>query len=147
MERAALRALEQAVGLARAGDLQRARELCAAVVFDMQPLLARRPALLRAVLHAALVARGFTFVSRLVLAISGRSVRVVPATGDVGAIALPRSRAGAGGTVYEVDTRWVERVAADDTSMRQWCDAIMARPAGRAEGPGLALASRDLETV
>ena len=56
--------LDAAVALAHAGDHRDARKLCAAVVFNMQPMIATSTELLRATLHALLLAHGFELLAR-----------------------------------------------------------------------------------
>ena len=75
--RAAREGLDMAVGLARAGDCERAREICASIFFEAQPTIAVRADLLRAILYALLLARGFNLLGRVVMAVSGRYVQVV----------------------------------------------------------------------
>jgi hypothetical protein len=130
---ATLAALVAAAVVARAGEPQRARELCAAVVFATQPMIAVRADLLRATLHALLTARGFKLLSRLVLAMSGRKVQVELTADCSGPIAPPRSLEAVERTIYRVDPRWLDRLAPGDMFLRQWCDALIARPRGHAD--------------
>jgi hypothetical protein len=138
-------ALDTAVALARTGDRQGAREICAAVLFDAQPLIAARPELLRATVCALLAAHGFRLLSRLVLALSGRNVQVGLLPEQSGQIASPQCREEAGRTIYAVDPRWPERVAPDDMLLHHWCDALIARRPSRAKLPDRAPAARHLE--
>jgi hypothetical protein len=125
-------ALTTAVALARAGDCRGARQVCAAVVLEAQPLIAARKELLAAALHALLVAEGFKLLSRVVMAVSGRSVRLVLLPEDAGPIAPPLVREEPWRTTYVLDPRWLARLAPDDMFLRHWCDALSAREAGRA---------------
>lgn len=147
MADAALAALDAAVTAAQAGDLQRAREMCAAVVFDAQPMLAADRELLRGTLYALLVARAFKLLSRVVRAMSGRSLRVVVQPELAGPIAPPRMLAEPGRTICTLDPRWLDRLSPDDTLLRHWCDALIARRESRSDLPGIAPAARHLEPV
>jgi hypothetical protein len=163
MADAAVAALNTAAGLARAGDRQRARELCAAIVFDMQPLIAARAELLRAVLRALLMAHGFKLLSRVAMAVVGRSIEIVVLPDRAGPIALPRLREEQGRTICTLDPRWLNWLSPDDMFLRQWCDSLMTRRHRQADlpatapsippgippsiPPGTAPASRQLEQV
>jgi hypothetical protein len=131
MERAALAALNTAVRLARAGDCHGARELCATVVLEAQPIIAARKELLRAALHALLVAHGFKLLSRVVMAVSGRRLQVIVLPEEAGPIAPPRARQEPRRTTYALDPRWLARLSPDDMFLRHWCDALTAREPGR----------------
>ncbi|HVC63527.1 MAG TPA: hypothetical protein VND19_24575 [Acetobacteraceae bacterium] len=146
MADAAVAALDDAAALARAGDCQRARELCAAVVFEMQPIIAAHAELLRAALHALLTVRGFRLLSRMVTAISGRSVHVVMLPG-AGPIAPPRRREEAGRTIYILDPRWLDRLSRDDMYVRHWCNALITQRHGHPNRSATAHARRHLELV
>ena len=82
MAAAARAALDAAAALARAGDRQRARELCAAVLFEAQPMIAARADLLRATLYALLTAHGFKLLSRVAVG-DDRTRRSCGITADV----------------------------------------------------------------
>jgi hypothetical protein len=123
-------ALTTAVALARAGDCRSARQVCAAVVLDAQPLIAARKELLAVALHALLVAEGFKLLSSLVMAVSGSRVRVTLLPDDAGPIAPPLIREEAWRTTYVLDPRWLARLAPDDMFLRHWCDALTAREPG-----------------
>jgi hypothetical protein len=127
MAREALATLRRAVGLARDGDCRGARELCAAVVLEAQPLIAARKELLGAALHALLVARGFKLLSGLVMAVSGRRVQVIMLPDETGPVAPPVVREEPRRTTYVLDPRWLARLSADDIFLRHWCDALTAR--------------------
>jgi hypothetical protein len=142
---ATLQALDAAAAVARAGDRQRARELCAAVMFETQPMIVVRAELLRAALLTLLTAHGFKLLSRLVLAMSGRRVHVELAADCIGPVAPPRSLDAAGCTIYRVDPRWLDRLSPGDMFLRHWCDALIARPRGLADAAAGGPVSRHLE--
>jgi hypothetical protein len=127
METAARATLKIAVAVARAGDTERARHLCAMVVLDAQPIIAARKELLRATLHALLVARGFKLLARMVMAVSGHSVQVILLPEDAGPIAPPRVQVEPRRMTYAMDPRWLARLLPDDMFLRDWCDALTAR--------------------
>jgi hypothetical protein len=123
-------ALTAAVALARAGDCRGARQMCAAVVLDAQPIIAARKELLVVALHALLVAEGFKLLSRVVMAVSGRNVRVTLLPQDAGPIAPPLVREEPWRTTYVLDPRWLARLTPDDMFLRHWCDVLSAREPG-----------------
>jgi hypothetical protein len=124
IEETARATLSTAVGLARAGDCQRARELCAAVIFEMQPLMAARRDLLCITLYALLVARGFKLLSRFVRAMSGSDIQMVLLPG-VGGTAAPQCRGEQQGrTIYGVDPGWLARLSPEDGFLQRWSDAL-----------------------
>ncbi len=124
IEEAARATLSTAVGLARAGDCQRARELCAAVIFEIQPLMAARRDLLRITLYALLVARGFKLLSRFVMAMSGSDMQMALMPSHGGAAAPPCRVEQRGRTIYAVDPSWLARLSPDDGFLRRWSDAL-----------------------
>jgi hypothetical protein len=138
---AALETLRTAVDLAEAGNYQRARELCAAVIFDIQPLIAASRELLRITLHALLLARGFKLLSRLVMAVSGSDVQVTLAPDQKGYAAPPRRGETAGRTVYFLDPNWLARLSPNDLFLQSWSDAL----AGRRPSHSAAEPARHLE--
>lgn len=144
---AALAALDAAAALAHAGDRQHARELCAAVVFETQPVIAAHAELLRAAFYVLLMAHGFKLLSRLVLAISGRSVQVVMLPRTAGPIAPPQHREEQGCTIYLLDPRWLGRLSPDDMSLQRWCNAVVGRRDSPADLPAMTPAPRHLEPV
>ncbi|MGA3397973.1 MAG: hypothetical protein ABSC95_02035 [Acetobacteraceae bacterium] len=147
MAGAARAALDAAAALARTGDRQRAREHCAAVIFEAQPLIAAQAELLRAALYALLTAHGFRLLSRLVLAMSGTTLQVEVLPACAGPIAPPRQREEPGRTIYTLDPRWLDRLSPDDMFLRHWCDALVAQPHRHADAPGIAPVARHLEPV
>lgn len=70
------RQLEEARSLACKGELQSARGLCAEVVLEHQIRLHDNRELLRRAVGTLLQARGFQLLSRLLLAVDGRRVRI-----------------------------------------------------------------------
>jgi hypothetical protein len=137
--------LDAAVALAHAGDHRDARKLCAAVVFNMQPMIATSTELLRATLHALLLAHGFELLARLVLAVSGRRVQVVLLPTGTGPIALPRTGEAPDATTFTMDPRWLQRLTPDDVFLRHWCDTLVARR--HSDTPGTAPVTRQLVVV
>jgi hypothetical protein len=125
-------ALTGAVALARAGDCRGARQVCAAVVLEAQPIIAARKELLAVALHALLVAKGFKLLSSVVRAVSGRSVQVILLPEDAGPIAPPLVREEPWRTTYVLDPRWLARLAPDDMFVQHWCDVLSTRETGRA---------------
>ncbi len=148
MAGAVLTALTSAAALARAGDRHRARQLCATVVLDAQPIIAARRELLPVALHALLVAHAFKLVSRVAMAVSGRSVEVILLPEEqIGPITPPRARKELGRTIYLLDPRWLARLAPNDMFLRHWCDALTARAHGRPVSVATEPATRHLEPV
>jgi hypothetical protein len=125
-ERMALETLEDAIALAREGHLQSARQLCVVVVFLLQPSIASRPVLLKATLRALLVARGFSLMSRLLVAINGRGVDVTMLPACIGRIEAPRRHEETRRTVLLVDPRWLDQLPPTDPFLDEWCDALIA---------------------
>jgi hypothetical protein len=121
---AALETLSAAADLARAGDCQRARELCAAVVFEIQPLIAASKELMCITLHALLLARGFKLLSRLVMAVSGLEIEVKLMPDHNGCGAPLRRAETAGRTVYFLDPNWPARLSPNDAFLRSWIDDL-----------------------
>jgi hypothetical protein len=121
---AAMATLGQAIASAQAGDHQRGRELCASVLFEIQPLLARRKALLRATVLALLVSQGFKLLTRVVVALSGQSIRVVLKLDSSGQMVPPRCHEEPQETIYTIDPRWLTRLTDEDAFLRGWCDAL-----------------------
>jgi hypothetical protein len=126
-ERAALAALDTAVRWARAGDYEHARQLCAAVTLDVQPLIAARVTLLHAILQALLVAHGFRLLSRVMRALSGRNIEVVLLTEDAVPVGLPRVLEDTRRTVCAVDSRWLTRLSVDDIFLRRLSEMVCAQ--------------------
>jgi hypothetical protein len=124
IEESATATLSTAVGLARAGDCQRARELCASVIFEIQPLMAARRDLLRITLYALLVARGFKLLSRFVRAMSGSDIQMVLLPGGVGTAAPQFRGEQQGRTIYAVDPGWLARLSPEDDFLQRWTDAL-----------------------
>ena len=147
MEAAARASLVAAGALARSGDRQRAREVCAAVLFEMQPIIAARTDLLRPALYALLMAHGFRLLSRVALAMSGVATQVVLRQDWTGPVAQPQRTQTAGRTIYVLDPRWLDQLLPDDMFLRQWSDALAARKRDYVERPGPASVPRRLEPV
>ena len=124
---AALETLRAAVDLAQAGNCQRARELCAAAIFEIQPLIAASKELMRATLHALLLARGFKLLSRLVMAVSGLDVQVTLVPDHEGYVAPPRRGEKAGRTIYFLDPKWLARLSPNDVFLQSWADVLAGR--------------------
>ncbi len=148
MAGAVLIALTSAAALARAGGRHSARQLCATVMLDAQPIIAARRELLPVALHALLVAHAFKLVSRVAMTASGRSVEVMLLPEEqMGPIAPPRTRKELGRTIYLLDPRWLARLAPDDMFLRHWSDALTARVHSRAVPVAAEPATRHLEPV
>jgi hypothetical protein len=129
-EPAALAALNAAVAMARDGNYLAARRICATVVFHAQPLIAARPALLRATLHALLVAHGFRLLSRVILAITGIHVDVTLLPDCSGEVEKPRRHDESRRIALLVDPRWLDDLSPDDQFLAGWCDELTATDPG-----------------
>jgi len=138
-------ALDAAAALGRNGNHQQAREICAAVIFEAQPMIAARADLLRATLYSLLLARAFGLLSRLVVATSGRSVKVALLPQCTGPITPPHRQEEPGRTVFLLDPRWLDRLSPDDMLLRHLCDAHNARRHSHVDRPGPVPVSRHLE--
>lgn len=136
---AAMATLAQAIACAREGDHQRGRELCASVLFEIQPLLARRKALLRATVLALLVSQGFKLLTRVVVALSGQRIRVVLTLDSSRQAMAPRCREEPQEIIYTVDPRWLTRLTDEDPFLRGWCDTLAS---GQASYGGRTMPSR-----
>jgi len=123
--------LRTAVALARAGERTQARARCAAIVFEAQPAIAACPGLLRATLHALLLARGCKLLARLVLAVSGRRVQVAVAERSAGPAVPPRRIETPEGMLHAVDSNWIAAVAPDDAAFQAWCAGLLGQRAQR----------------
>jgi hypothetical protein len=144
-EGAALATLAAAVALAKTGDFLSARRLTATVAFHAQPVIASRPALLRAMMHALLVARGFRLLSRVAIAITGNRVDVTLLPECQGAIEPPRRHDDARRIALLVDPRWLDQLSPDDPFLVAWCDSLTAREPGNIGWSGLSPGPRQLE--
>jgi hypothetical protein len=140
-------ALTTAIALARTGDCRSARQVCATVVLDAQPIIAARKELLAVALHALLVAQAFKLLSSVVMAVSGRGVRVILLPEQAGPIVPPHLREEPRHTTYVLDSRWLARLSSDDMFLRHWCDALTARGQGPLVWVDAEPASRQLEPV
>jgi hypothetical protein len=130
MAQSAMSTLRRALAAAHAGHRERARELCAAVLFEVQPMIAHREELRRALLHALLVAHGFRLLSRLFRALSGRHLTIVLLPDRDGPLAPPSCYEEARDITCTLDPRWIERVSAEDPLLRHWCAMLTAGPVG-----------------
>jgi hypothetical protein len=144
-EPAALAALDAAVTLAREGDYLAARRICATVVFHAQPSIAAQPALLRAALHALLVAHGFRLLSRVIIAITGSRVDVTLLPECTGEIEAPRRHDEPRRTAFLIDPRWLDKLSPDDQFLTGWCEELTARDPGSIATNGLSTGPRQLE--
>lgn len=123
----ALATLDVAVTVARAGDQQYARELCSVVLHEMQPVLARRPELLARLMHALLVSYSIRLISCLVMALTGRRMRILLLLPQApGSAAPPNWHEETWETVLTVDPRWLGELSRDDAFLRLWCEALAA---------------------
>lgn len=121
----ALATLNSAASLARAKDFLGAREICAAVVLEAQPLLATHKELLLAAVHAMLLAHSFKLLARVVAAITGRRIQMVLLPERTGQIASPDIQADRQRAVCFLDPRWLEQLSEDDIFLRHLCDSLI----------------------
>ncbi len=121
MANSSLDRLRRAMDLALAGDHQQARELCASVMFEVQPVLGRRRLLLRTLLCALLVSHGFKLASRLVATLGGWPARFVLQPCGEGSVAAPRC---ADGSVHLIDPRWLAQLSPEDPFIRELCQEL-----------------------
>jgi hypothetical protein len=135
-EAAATAALEAAVALARDGNHVAARRICATVFFHTQPLVLARPDLLKATVHALLVAHGFRLLSRLVMSINGRRLDVTVLPECAGDVEEPRIRDEPHRTGMLIDPRWLEQLTPDNSFLGDWCDALNAHTSSGANPTG-----------
>ena len=136
---AAIARLRQAIAAARAGDHQRGRELCASVLFEVQPMLAQHRGLLRTAVCALLVSQGFRLLTRVAVALSGQRIRVVLWPGNTDRIARPQCQNQAQETIFTIDPRWLTQLSVEDPFIQGWCDSL-AR--GQASYAGTPVANR-----
>lgn len=122
----AIESLSVAVAVARAGDRERAREMCAAVLFSVQPILGRHKPLLRVLMHALLTAHGFKLLSRLVQAMSGRRLHVMLTADGCGGVRLPVCYEESRDVNCTIDARWLACLDEDDPYLRRWCASLAA---------------------
>ena len=120
----AMESLGVAVAVARSGDRERAREMCAAVLFSVQPILGRNRQLLSALLYALLTAHGFKLLSRLVQAMSGRRLHVVLTADGGRAVRPPVCYEESRDVNCTIDAGWLVRLDADDPYLRRWSAAL-----------------------
>ncbi len=135
----ALATLERAVAAARAGDHQYGRELCASVLFQIQPMLACHKRLLRTAVCALMVSQGFNLLTRLTVALSGERIRFVLWFEGGTPITPPSCQHEAQETIYMVDPRWLAQLSVNDPFLHGWCDALTR---GRASNRGRPAAKR-----
>ena len=127
VEAVLLLAFNAAVKLARSGDYQSARQHCAAILLEAQPIIVARGNLLRATLHALLVVRAFRLLARVVMAINGSSiVEVTVSTDSMKEFERPRSDLKSQRIQLALDSRWLDRLSPDDLFLRDWCDKLFA---------------------
>ncbi len=129
-ECAALAALNTAAAMARTGNFVTAREICAAAIFDAQPLISARVTLLRTTLYALFAARGFKLLSRVMMAIGGSSVVVTVVPDGAGLAEVPRCHDELGRIALLVDTAWLDHLSPDDPFLRHLCDALVTGKKG-----------------
>jgi hypothetical protein len=117
--------LRQAIAAAHAGDHQQGRELCASVLFDIQPMLARHTTLLRMAVCALLMSQGFKLLARVAVALSGRRIRIVLSLGGANRIAPPTCQDDAQETIFTIDPRWLTQLSVEDSFLQGWCDSLI----------------------
>ncbi|MEJ0016896.1 MAG: hypothetical protein WDN25_10045 [Acetobacteraceae bacterium] len=127
--------LAAAVTIARAGDPQTGRERCATVMFELLPVLARRQDLLVPLLHTLLVCHGFRLAARLVMAMSGRRLRIMLRADAEGPVGPPHCQEEPWEVICPIDPRWLERLRVDDPYLRRWGEALAAGRGLPAETP------------
>ena len=121
--------------------------MCAAVLFDAQPMIAARADLLRWTCHALLLAHGLRLLSRLVLAMSGRCVKLALLPQSAGPVAAPQMREEPGAAVCALDARWIDRLSPDDVLLQHWWDALTARRHSNPKRTDTLPVARHLEPV
>jgi hypothetical protein len=82
--------LHEAREFAGNGDFRSARVLCAEIMFEHQLRLARDRDLLRSTIATLIHARGFQLLSRLLVAVDGRRVRVALGEPHAGSATPPK---------------------------------------------------------
>jgi hypothetical protein len=120
--------LDEARSLVCTGDLVLARLVCAELIFEQLPRLARNRDLLRDTIATLVHARSFQLLNRLLAAVDGSRFRVALASGDDPAtspIKIGRSAAD-GTTTFAVSEALFCRPDADAVISR-WSAALVAR--------------------
>jgi hypothetical protein len=136
MAESAMSALRTAMDEALCGDRRCARELCATVIFEVQPIIARHEDLRRTVVHALLVAHAFKLLSRVFRALSGRDLYIVCLSDQHGPIAAPSCYEEVRDINCTLDPRWIARLSAEDPFIDRLCEMLTAGPAGKADPRG-----------
>jgi hypothetical protein len=147
VEATALSVLDAATALALAGNYQAARQLCATVIFQAQPLMATRPSLLRATLYTLLVGRGFKLMSNVVRSVSGRGVDVTLLPDGMDRIEPPRCYEEARRFALVLHPQWLSSLSPNDLFLQRWCEVLVS---GEQFDPALgmqAAASLHLEPI
>ena len=126
MEKVVRHALNSAISCAATGNLRHARELCAAVVLENQPLIAARRDLLHRTFEALIITRGFRLLSRLVMAISGGDVQVTVLPDGGPAVVSPSRSEGNGRITYALDASSWDRLSSDGERVRRWSAELVA---------------------
>lgn len=118
--------LEMAACLAKAGDRHQARILCAAAIFDHQPLITARKGLLRLALYTLLISEAFKLISRLVVAMTGSRLLVdVRCSSDMPAVPHYTKQT-VDQIMCEVDPRWLGNLSSDDDFLDHWSVALLS---------------------
>jgi hypothetical protein len=120
----AIASLKLAATVARGGDHHGARELCAAVLFEILPLVRHNRELLRWLLHALLLAQGFRLLSHVGAALGGRRICFVLLPDAGGEVTPPRCEESEYEVVYTVDPRWLAQLAAVDPFVLALCEGL-----------------------
>ncbi len=126
IEATARSVLDAASALALAGNYQAARQLCATVIFQAQPLMATRPDLLRATLYTLLLGRGFKLMSNVVRSVSGRGVDVTLLPDGMDRIEPPRCYDEGRRVALVLHPQWLNSLSPDDLFLQRWCEALVA---------------------
>jgi hypothetical protein len=128
VEAVLLLAINAVVKLARSGDYQRARQHCAAIVLEAQPIIVARKELLQATLHALFVVRAFRLLARLVMAMNGSAiVEVTVSANSMKDIERPKSDLASQRIRLFLDSRWLDGLSPDDLFLQELCDLLSAR--------------------
>lgn len=111
--------LDEARHLARIGCSEKARLLCVETIIMRQPLIARDPALLRSAITTLIHAQAFRQVARLVLAVSGRVIRI-KTDNQTRSVILAR-REDQDSVLYTVNP---EALLADEAMIQRWSEEL-----------------------
>jgi hypothetical protein len=121
--------IAEARAMARAGDVRAARTLCADIVLEHQLRLHDDRGLLREAVGALIRAHAFQMLSRLLLSVDGRRIRVAVAGTAFAAGGLPalirRSDEG-GAELYSVEEKLFQDPSCD-AIIDRWSEGLIER--------------------